>query len=440
MTIPAVFEEYPVPKKTAPHTVRKDSEEFIRKGTDTTALKIKRKGNRIDFISVTTALNQDMEKSVDNDFSDVAAAQQETILYVDAEAYSQEFRFSQENKGPFRWLAGVYLFDEDVNWRNFKQKASTSTVTSSFKKLTETRGYAVFGQETYTFFEKLHLTAGLRFDHQELDGDINDYLNNKQLSGNLDYNEWLPKFSVAYDLTPKAMAYSTVSRGYKAGGFNGKFDQSIFSFDPEYLWNYEAGMKTTWLDDRILVNLSVFYIDLSDKQVSEYDESTGESIKTNAGDATSTGFELEFRAKPMPGFDVFAGIGYNDTNLDSFSCTEKKGLVFVETDYSGTNLPYAPRYTYNFGAEYRALNGFYARADILGSDKFYGDIANTLEQRAYATVNLRTGYELKNFDVYLSLDNAFDEEYLTYMNGRAANAIGTDGGPQTITVGVNYKF
>ena len=112
----------------------------------------------------------------------------------------------------------------------------------------------------------------------------------------------------------------------------------------------------------------------------------------------------------------------------------------METDYSGKYLPYTPKVTYNLGVQYRASQGFFARADILGTDKFYGDIANTLEQDAYYTSNIRLGYEFKSFDVTLSMENIFDEEYLTYMNGSASNGIGTDGPGRTVTLGVKYRF
>ena len=293
------------PLATPAHTVDKDSEEYLRQNTHSQALKVKYKGDKFDFISVTTALNQDLSKVTDNDFTSIAPKQLETTLELDAESYSQEFRISRSDKGPFEWVAGISMFDEKIYRGAWKQKISTRTITTSSGTDTDSTGYALFGEQTYTLYEKLHLTAGLRLEHLDLDGNVRDFLTQKSLKGEMDFDEALPKASIAYDLTSEAMAYATVSRGYKAGGFNRKLDESIYTYDAEYLINYETGIKTTFFQDRLMANISLFYMDLSDKQVREYDEQTDESIVTNAGDATSKGVELELRFRPAPGWDLF---------------------------------------------------------------------------------------------------------------------------------------
>jgi iron complex outermembrane receptor protein len=68
-------------------------------------------------------------------------------------------------------------------------------------------GCAAFGQGTYTLFHKLHLTAGLRFDHQDLEGKLKGigFAGPVDLAKDLDYDECLPKFSIAYDFTKDVM-------------------------------------------------------------------------------------------------------------------------------------------------------------------------------------------------------------------------------------------
>ena len=83
-----------------------------------------------------------------------------------------------------------------------------------------------------------------------------------------DYDAWLPKFSVDYRLTPHLMPYASVARGYTSGGFNTL--SSVVagaSYDPEYSWSYEGGIKSAWLDKRLIFNLTAFYIDWQDQQV-----------------------------------------------------------------------------------------------------------------------------------------------------------------------------
>ena len=71
------------------------------------------------------------------------------------------------------------------------------------------------------------------------------------------------------------MTYAGVSRGYRSGGFNTSFlDVSDLAFDPEYSWNYEVGFKSSWFNNRVNFNTSLFYIDLSDQQVRQANTGT----------------------------------------------------------------------------------------------------------------------------------------------------------------------
>ena len=67
------------------------------------------------------------------------------------------------------------------------------------------------------------------------------------------------------------MSYVTVSKGYLAGGYDSFVTgQNNFTYHPEYTWNYEAGMKTACLNNKLIANVVVFYIDIKDKQVTEW--------------------------------------------------------------------------------------------------------------------------------------------------------------------------
>src|SRR5690606_21561613 len=66
--------------------------------------------------------------------------------------------------------------------------------------------------------------------------------------------------SLSYDLTARTTAYTSVSRGYKAGGFNlGAVPADRLRFEPEYLWNYEIGVKRSSADQRFHADATVFY-------------------------------------------------------------------------------------------------------------------------------------------------------------------------------------
>ena len=259
----------------------------------------------------------------------------------------------------------------------------------------------------------------------------------------MDYDEWLPKFTAAYDVSKDVMIYASTAKGYMTGGFNFSMspEPETFTYGPEYTWNYELGVKTVLMDNKLLGNLSVFYIDIKDKQVLEYDWNTLAKTISNAAEAHSQGIELQLEMRPLQGLECFAGFGYNESRFDEFSSTNMTGSGgLTEIDYQDKYLPYAPEYTYNLGVQYRWSNGLLARADLLGTGKFFGDAANASRQDAYETVNLRLGYEGKDVDISFWAENIFDKEYLTFVYPYGAYTVGLDGAPLTFGAAATYRF
>jgi iron complex outermembrane receptor protein len=447
------------PQKTDPFKVRHDSDEYSKQDGNGQTLRVKYTGDSFNVLSVSSLLYYKHDYLNEADLWDDPMNKNESILSYKDRQYSQELRVSSpQNSGPFEWLAGVYGFkeetDTDYNYYIVNKPAWGMSNMSFMNPVTDIdiSGYAAFGQGTYTLFERLHLTAGLRYDHQSLEGDMSgkyfdfatfsykDYDCDKDL----DYDEWLPKFSIAYDVANDVMTYVSASKGYIVGGYNYCMfpAQETFSFDPEYTWNYEAGIKTSWLDNKLMVNLAIFYIDIDDKQVSEVDLNTVTVAITNAAKAHSQGVELELQAKPVRGLDLFASFGYTEAKFDDFTALEWNDTytALVQNDYKDNYLPYAPKYTYNLGVQYRHESGFFSRADLFGTDKFYGNYASTVEQKAYQTVNLRLGYEGEHFDFIFWGKNVFDEEYLTYIAPVYGYDVGVDGPPQTFGATLTYWF
>jgi iron complex outermembrane receptor protein len=349
---------------------------------------------------------------------------------------SEELRISSpEGRGPFDWLIGVYGFKEETEITAEMAAWSRAGYTDI-----DIDGHAVFGQSTYTLFEKLHLTAGLRFDHQDLEGtgSYSAVNQNKELN----YDEWLPKFSIAYDFTQYITAYTSASKGYMVGGYNYGYmpsSEDAFYYDPEYTWNYEFGMKTSWFEKKLLSNLAVFYIDIDDKQVLEWSMAMGNKIE-NAAKAHSQGIELELQARPFQGVDLFAGFGYTESKFDDWKALQSDGTIY---DFDGKYLQNAPRYTYNLGAAYRHQKGYFGRADLLGTGEFYGDTKNNLKQKPYEIVNLRLGYEGDNLGFALWCTNLFDEEYVTALYDNTASGLGElvqDGEPRMFGITASYRF
>ena len=297
--------------------------------------------------------------------------------------------------------------------------AMTNAADSDIK----TYGYAVFGQATYTLFDKLDLTAGLRYEYEKNKLDYaSDYLAggmvvpgmSSDIRGRKHDDVFLPKAQIAYRWTPDFMTYAGVSRGYRSGGFNTSFlDVSDLAFDPEYSWNYEVGFKSSWFNNRVNFNTSLFYIDLSDKQVTQV-LPTANTVIRNAGKSRSMGFEVEASALITEGLLFEGSFGYTDAKYRRYS-DKVSGM-----DYAGNRTPLAPEYTYNLALQYslpllESFDFFHkedsltwiTRAELQGVGKFYWNDANTLKQDPYELVNLRTD----NYSITFWAKNVFDKKY-----------------------------
>lgn len=434
------------PFETERHAINWDGEYYWEQEGNGENLRVKYEGDAFNLLSVTGRRDYEEKIATDIDMSPFPTMGSYTFKNEN-ELLSQEVRiFSSNNHGPFEWLAGLYGFKEEVNI-DILDFLGSDRITDI-----DINGYAVFGQGTYTFFDRFHLTAGLRYDYIDLEGDqtyefINMMGNPQSIDFGKDFDndEILPKFSIAYDVTDNIMTYVSVSRGYLAGGYH--YSQATseenFTYDPEYTWNYEIGTKTSWLNNKLMANLSAFYIDIKDKQVAEFDPILIVPEITNAAEAHSMGVELELQARPMQGLDFFAGFGYTEAKIDDWIATEMDMMTyqFVTYDYEDKYLPDAPEYTYNLGVQYRHLSGFFGRVDLLGTGSFYHDAKNRVKEDGYELVNLRLGYEREHFDIIFWCKNLFNEEYETVrFEWAGAGVGGMDGEPRMFGATVTYRF
>jgi iron complex outermembrane receptor protein len=428
--------------KTDRHKINQDADQYSEQKGNGETLRIKYEGDSFHVLSVSGLRYYKHDFESESDFTQFPMAK--TVFTYKDKLLSQELRVSSPNNtGLFKWLGGAYVFKEeaDIDYDRIAipMMGPKHTVTDI-----DINGYAAFGQGTYTLFDRLHLTAGLRFDHQDLEGDLEDKTSNSRYDKKLDYNEVLPKLSIAYDLTDDIMAYTSACKGYLVGGYNYALsvDEESFYYDAEYTWNYEAGVKSVWLEKKLIANLAVFYIDIDDKQVFEVDSNTFATKVKNAARAHSQGVEIEFQARPMQCLDLFAGFGYTEAKFDDWTATQWNSTytALEQYDYKDKYLPNAPKYTYNLGVQYRHVSGFFGRADLLGIGKIYGNAVNTVEEDPYELVNLRLGYEGEHFDLSLWCNNVFDKEYETIKYAWGPDELGVDGEPRMLGVTVTYRF
>lgn len=313
----------------------------------------------------------------------------------DISTFTQELRWNSSGDSQLQWLAGIYFFDQsasrvenygiDADPASFIGTLAGGALNNTRNRIfqdVDTTSYAAFGQLTYAATDRLNLTLGGRYTTEEKDGlsgvsgDPGLFQDDQPFTVFYDesWDAFTPRFGADFSMTPEALLYVTVSRGFKSGGFAVEgSNEDAFStpFDPEFALSYEVGTKTRWLDDRLQVNTAVYYVDYDDLQVQTIDEGTGRFFVANVGSASSTGVEVELLAQPTPSLRLGLTYAYLDAEFDDF--------VLAGEDLSGNIPPLSPETTLNGSAEYTfgfAAGDLTVRADYLYKSEIFFDASN----------------------------------------------------------------
>ncbi|MGD1939665.1 MAG: TonB-dependent receptor [Cyanophyceae cyanobacterium] len=390
--------------------------------------------------------------ATDSDFSRFDASV--GLAEVDIVQYSQELRIqSPKDNGRWRWLVGGFFEREESELEGGIEFGPAGAMPdfgifpgSALANIGEfvDNTYAVFAQTSYDVTEQLTLTAGLRFEHRDFSMDRRSRftLDGSSTAPVPDYSVeasesiLLPKAAIEYRFHPNILAYGSISRGYKPGGFNIISDSpDAAEFDSETSLNYEVGIKTSWLDDRLTANLSVFKTDVSEYQIVGFDLPNQVTTVLNATDADIWGIELELRAKPTDRIDLIASFGYLNTEFQEFTD------AITGENLAGNQLPSSPEYTYALAAQYRDPGGFFGRVELSGFGTYFFDQSNDAKQDPFVLINARIGYEFDDFALYAYANNLFDQDYFSSaLNTGTGDFLGSPGDGRVIGVQFRASF
>jgi iron complex outermembrane recepter protein len=308
---------------------------------------------------------------------------------------------------------------------------------------------AVFADASFALTDKLSLLGGFRYDHEENTSStvqtasfagtyptpaafgayapyvtqVNAFVagmiaqaNASAPEGTRKFNAFLPKVGVKYQWTPDINTSLTAQRGYRSGGSTVNAARStVVAYDPEYTWNYEASLRTAWLDGSLTVNANAFYTDWKKQQVivnmglNAYDY----EVK-NAGKSHLYGFELEVAQRVTQRLSWYASLGHTRTRFDDF----KVSAGTTSTDLSGSEFPYAPHWTLAAGADYRWDNGLIAHLDGNYRSSAFSqadiDQAQTALIKKHVVFDGRFGYQQAHWGAYVYGKNLLNATYSQY--------------------------
>lgn len=413
-----------------------------------------------------------------------------SVLVSHSKTFSQEIRLSSVGSQRVTWIGGLYfykinendlevdtsdgLFDFFANTLGSPLAGTPLDVGKDVAFLDPSqrnrRQFATFGELSYHFTDRLTGTVGGRW--------FNDKAVDTDDAGGVfafgaaavpiahttsDHNQVF-RFRLADQLTDDALVYALASQGYRTGGNNplnpATANNPIFpqTFNPDKLWNYELGFKTLWLDHRLTVNGSVFYIDWSNEQI-EVALPGGYDIITNAAKTTIKGIEGDVSYVPTDGIELGINGSYLDAKLARDLVNNSDPANQVVIGRAGDQLTGVPKTQGSLYAQWHfplaaGVEGV-VRSDLqyvgrtgrffahdsrvpAPADEFqdYGD---------YSLVNLRGGAEWTDLSVMLYVKNLADRRAVFFrgLQGTSSTPTRDDvyvAQPRTIGVTVNKRF
>ncbi|CAM3076906.1 TonB-dependent receptor [Pseudoalteromonas atlantica] len=319
----------------------------------------------------------------------------------------------QFNSKTGNWVAGVYYQNRDVDLER-----EYTWLASPFASTYETSNVAVYGQVATPIGPKTTLITGLRVEQYQ-----GDYTDSNGFIEETDDVMVGGKIALEYQVIDRTMIYTSITRGYKAGGINSEalakakdeglnldadFFQQHTSFDPEYLWSGEFGVKGSSLDDKFTLRLAAFYmyrdnIQLKAWQV-EGQQFTG--YVDNASSGSNYGLEVEGSYQLTEDLFLTGSAGYLNTEIDDF--VTQSGL-----NQDGREQAQSPKYQYAFSARYNFTNELYGMIGVEGKDDYYFSDSHNSKAPSSNLVNLSLGYEADMWAVRAWARNVFDEEVPT---------------------------
>lgn len=327
---------------------------------------------------------------------------------VDISGFSQEVRLASPADERLNWMVGAYYFNSQRWDGRFRYIARTLQNNGTV----EVDNLAAFGLVDYDLTDKLSATAEIRIAEEKLSltgGDANaDYA--------ATYRSTNPRFTMSYKASPDLMIYGLIARGNKPGGFNTdvRLTAADRSYGEETAMNYEAGFKADLLDRRLRLNVSSYYIDWSNQQmtyVAQLSPTETLSIIRNVGEVEVKGVEVDTLARLTSNWTVRATYAYADSEYTNAFDPDFAALTGTNGDISGRAIPNAPKTQYSFGTNYAFFvgeNRFFVDGTYSYRSRKYDQVANLAWVPGRDTANVQLGWERGPHRVMLFGRNIFN--------------------------------
>ena len=390
---------------------------------------------------------------------------------------SHELRIQSSQDNRLRWIAGVFyqkqehnfdlrwiVPDADPDGSVVPQSEGTNpafdwqTVVWQTRQVREDRDKAVFGEIAFDITDDLTITGGIRaFKFDNTLYGFNGFLRHctgfyvdgkfvqdgagvpqfpcfdtRILDGRKKDSGQTYKLNLTYEIDDDKMVYATYSEGFRPGGVNRARVPNIPGYDPDYVYNYELGWKTQWLDNRLRFNGALYHLNWDNVQFSFLDFAVSNlTIIQNVGKSRTNGAEFDLDFAASENLTLSLSGSFNDAKLGVDYYRDKSDPDSLIAP-KGTRMPFVPKVQLSASARYTQeiaglpafaqlsiahTGGSYSDLDTnINNNQFYydggvlsfKDVPLRSWQEAYTVTNLSAGIDGDNWSLGIFADNLFD--------------------------------
>lgn len=404
-------------------------------------------------------------------------------IYTTDENYSHDLRFITNFEGPLNFTAGYYYADSSTRIvQDFRADTLTPLPGSGSNFYfdadfdAQSEQHAMYGEVQLSLLEqRLRLAGGVR--HVDIEQDTSaageillpvlydanglpiffTVLDTLQLGASpevtLDISEILPRGLIEYDINDSTLLYVSAAKGIRNGNLNspavvalGGLSQEFSTYGPDTTWSYEVGIKSNWLNGRLLFNTAVSFSEWEDIQT--YFEVAGFNIADNGPNADIFNFETFLNYHVSKAFSLYASADYTEAEFSDNLVLAEPPTPTSPDIADGDELPLVPRYKVVAGAEYRFVNAFdfldlVVHIDAQHRSKMVNAAQDQRPIKDLSLLNLRVGFESESWSVQLYVNNVTNEIETVYdgtlfLGELALLSESNTNRPRT--VGVNFYF
>ena len=449
-----------------PYRLNQNSITTMKDKTSNSSLTIRYTGSGFNFSSQ-TAYQQNYRyytNPIDGDFSPIDAI---SVInnygskWNNNKVLTQDFKFTSapSSNSKLKWTAGAFLFYQDAPVKQatrFGIDANLMMIGDSLFSIINTsttlkKGFAIYGQATYALSDKLNMSFGLRNDYEnqtlsilgeyQRDPSPELYTTTSDTLGRTNFNALSPKLSLDYQVNNNSLWYGSYSKGFRAGGLSPlSSDPSqppLVGYLPEYSNNFETGIKNNWLNNKLILNIALFYTKLTDAQVPSLILPDAITITKNTGQLSSKGLEAELMFIPTKGVLLQYAFGTTSASYDKLEIASQGASV----NLAGKRPIFTPSSTSLLAAQYSYPVSSELQILLRGEWKYIGttyfDLANSIQQSPYHLLNAKLGMEYKKTALSFWAKNLAGAKYISYGYDFGAVHLGD---PAIFGTSFSYKF